>query len=266
MMPRFYRSLAHAVASLRGPVVDPIEPTAPSVPYRDTPLLGIPPLADVYIPPRPSGASAVIVHGGAFVIGSRRMKPVRYLAARLAEAGVAVCAIEYRMIFRGGGLAEALDDVHAALSFWRDRVDRLHLDPARISIIGMSAGGTLALLAAGRDPQIARVVGCFGLYDVDHLRGPAELLPRLLFKTRERAHWDERMPARGEHSRAPTLLLHGDGDGIVPVAQSQRLAASREALGLPTRLVVYPGAPHGFFNVPSRARDEGVREIIEHVR
>jgi hypothetical protein len=29
---------------------------------------------------------------------------------------------------------------------------------------------------------------------------------------------------------------------------------------------VYPDAPHGFFNVPSTARDEGVREIIEYVR
>jgi hypothetical protein len=29
--------------------------------------------------------------------------------------------------------------------------------------------------------------------------------------------------------------------------------------------VIYPDAPHGFFNVPSAARDEGVREIIEFV-
>jgi hypothetical protein len=34
---------------------------------------------------------------------------------------------------------------------------------------------------------------------------------------------------------------------------------------VPTRLVIYAGAPHGFFNLPCTAADAGVGEIIEHV-
>lgn len=259
-------SLRHAYKSLRHPVADPIEPTEVGVRYLTVPRPGVPPLADIYVPAQPTGASAILVHGGAFVIGSRQVKPVRFLASRLCSAGVSVCAVDYRLIFRGGALNEGLDDVRAAFGFWRGRVPELGLDPARISLVGLSAGATLAMLAATRETELARVVGCFGLYDLDHLRGRlAEVLPRLLFRTPDRTQWKQ-LPVHTGHPAIPTLLMHGDDDGVVPVEQSRRLAAAREALGLPTRLVVYEGAPHGFFNVPSHARDEGVREIIEHVR
>ena len=106
----------------------------------------------------------------------------------------------------------------------------------------------------------------FGLYEIDHLRGPAGLLPRLLFGTADRAAWIERSPRFAPQPAAPTLLLHGTDDGLVPVEQARRLAAHRDALGLPTRLVVYPGAPHGFFNLPLPVADAGAQEIVDHVR
>ena len=242
-------------------------PTHAAVRYRDdVPRPGaVAPLADIYLPPRPIGASAVLVHGGAFVAGSRRMKPMRYLAARLHAAGIAVCAIDYRMIFRGGRLEEATADVHDAFAFWFRTTASLGLDLRRVSMVGLSAGATLALLAAPRIPagRLARLAACFGLYDAEHLRGLRALLPRLLFRTNDRAAW--RLPHSAPQTATPTLLLHGAADGLVPVDQARRLAALRESLELPTRLVVYDGAPHGFFNVPVPAAAAAVREIIDHV-
>lgn len=211
--------------------------------------------ADIYLPPTDAKTSVVLVHGGGFVIGSRRMKPMRFLAARLAASGIAVCSVDYRLIFRGGRLAEAVDDVRAALAFWRTRATQLGLT-GNISMIGLSAGATLSLLVAARDP-VARLACCFGLYEITHL---PSLYPRLLFRTRDRDAW--RFDA---HPIAPTLLLHGDADRLVPIAQARRLAAQREALGLPTRLVVYEGARHGFFRSPSPIADAGVRELVAHV-
>jgi len=265
-----YRALAGALWSLRGePAGTALAPTEPAVRYRPGPSRGIAPLADVYVPARATGASAVLVHGGAFVIGSRRMKPVRFLAARLAEAGVAVCAIDYRLIFRGGRLDEAIADVCDAVAFWRRRAPDHALDPDAISLVGLSAGASLALLAAAR-PEAAgvhRVAACFGLYEMDELRGRvAPLLPRLLLDTHDRGAWRDRSPRGAAQPAAPTLLLHGDADGLVPVEQARRLAAHREALGLPTRLVIYPDAPHGFFNQRgSAAAEAGVRELVAHV-
>ena len=212
-------------------------------------------LADLYIPEHASGASVLLVHGGGFVIGSRRMQPMRFVATRLASAGIAVCSVDYRMIFRGGRLAEAVDDVRAALAFWRDRAERLGLTD-HVSLVGLSAGGTIALLVAAREP-VARLACCFGLYEVAHL---PSLYPRLLFRTADRDAW--RLDA---YPAAPTLLLHGEADRLVPVAQARRLAAQREALGLPTRLVVYPGVRHGFLRRASPVAEAAARELVTHV-
>ena len=255
-----YGAVVHALQSLRGTVAQ-LQPTLAAVPYR-TRTRGIAPLADIYLPTRPNGASALLVHGGAFVIGSRRMKPMRFLAARLVASGIAVCTIDYRMIFRGGRFDEAVDDVRAALDFWCQRAPGHGLDGEAVSMIGLSAGGSLGLYAAAhRDAPLARLACCFGLYETEHLRGLSSVLPRLLFRTRDRTKWRF---AAGQPA-VPTLLLHGDADGLVPVEQAHRLAAQRESLGLPTRLVVYPGAPHGFFNVPGTAADSAVRELVDHV-
>jgi len=274
-----------ALWSLRGRTfADEVRPTRSALRYRELSPRGIAPLVDLYLPARATGASVVLVHGGAFVIGSRRMKPMRYLASRLFAAGVAVCAVDYRLVFRGGRLDEAVDDVRAAFAFWRAHAETLELDPRAVSLVGLSAGASLAMLAAAREhDKLHRLACCFGLYEVDHLRGPlTNLMLRLLFRTRDRTAWSQRSPLGAAQPSVPTLLLHGSDDGLVPVEQARRLAARRDELGLPTKLVIYPGAPHGFFNVQSLARpsgrasetpdnfrslaaDAGVREIIDHV-
>ncbi len=228
------------------------------------------PLADVYLPPAnlATGASVILVHGGAFVIGSRAMKPMRYLAAQLVDAGVAVCSIDYRLVFRGGRIDEATDDVHSALEFWRLRARGYGLDAARISLVGLSAGATLSMLVAARlEPlELHRLVSVFGLYELDHLQGPlATLVPRLVFQTDDRDAWHARSPRGMPQPKMPTLLLHGTADGLVPVEQAHRLAAHRASLDLPTKLVIYEGAPHGFFNMPNAACEAGARETIEFV-
>jgi acetyl esterase/lipase len=265
-----YSALLRSLRSLQGaPGVPIVAPTHADVRYREGVLArgAIAPLADLYVPPAPNGASVVLVHGGAFVIGSRRMKPMRYLIAKLVDAGVAVCAIDYRMIFRGGRLDEATAVVMDAFEFWAARTRSLGLDPHRISLVGLSAGATLSLLAAARlaDGRLARLACAFGLYDAAHLRGPAELLPRLLLRSTDRRAWTARLPRHARQPLAPTLLLHGTRDDLVPVAQAHELAAHREMLGLPTKLVIYDGAPHGFFNLPVPEAAAGARAIIEHV-
>ena len=255
-----YRSVLTSLRSLRGdPVTAAVAPTVPGVAVRPGG-----PLADIYVP-EAARASIVLVHGGAFVIGSRRMKPMRYLAAQLTAAGLAVCAIDYRMIFRGGRIGEATDDVVDGFSFWAAQAPAFGLGRAPITMVGLSAGATLSLLAAPRCSGLAGVVSCFGLYEVDHLRGAAALLPRLLFATADRAEWAARSPRHAPQPAIPTLLLHGSDDGLVPVAQAERLAAHRISLGLPTRLVVYQDAPHGYFNLAHHpAAEASVREIVDH--
>jgi acetyl esterase/lipase len=223
---------------------------------------------DLWAPRAPAVGSAVLLlHGGGFTVGHRAMKPMRLLASRLCDAGLAVASADYRMIFRGGRLDESLDDAFTAFAFWREESQRRGWSDGRTSLVGLSAGGALAVLAASQcDPAPHRLVGCFGLYDFDDLRGPlASLLPRVLLRTGDPAQWRARSPLEAPPTPAPTLLLHGTDDGLVPVAQARALAARREALGLPTRLVELPGAPHAFFNAPCEAADRSLRELVAHL-
>lgn len=48
---------------------------------------------------------------------------------------------------------------------------------------------------------------------------------------------------------APTLLIHGDADPLVPLQQSESFAAKLKASGVPTELVVKPGAGHGWLGL-----------------
>ncbi|MBK6812061.1 MAG: alpha/beta hydrolase fold domain-containing protein [Sandaracinaceae bacterium] len=117
------RAVVRTLRTLAAP--DHFEAIAPcevGVPFRALRGRGITPLMDIYRPRDPrSSASVVLVHGGGFVIGSRRMKAMRFLSSRLVAAGLTVASVDYRLIFRGGGLTEALDDVSAGIDFWRSR-------------------------------------------------------------------------------------------------------------------------------------------------
>jgi acetyl esterase/lipase len=90
------------------------------------------------------------------------------------------------------------------------------------------------------------------------LTGPATLYRRLVIG-------DRALPCHADPPVVPTLLLHGAADQLVPDAQAHRLAARRRGVGLPTRLVTYPGAPHGFFNYDHPAARLALDEIRTHV-
>ena len=243
-------AVTRALWSLYRPAaIDCPEPTRTAV-YRGSQR------ADVYLAERPAGGSVVLVHGGGFVLGSRRMKPMRFLASRLLKAGFGVCAVDYRLLGRGGRLENATDDVRFAIDWWRRE------SGAPVSLLGVSAGATLALLA---EAEVERLVSVFGLYDLAWLSGPAaSLLPRLLVGPRET--WRTRSPIEASPGAAPLLLLHGTADGLCPVGQAQAMTARREALGLPTRLVLYDGAPHAFLNDLGPLAETAAADIVEFLR
>ncbi|MFO0627024.1 MAG: alpha/beta hydrolase [Polyangiales bacterium] len=268
MPPLPPRAIVEALWSLRGPVDNERPPTVSALRYRAESRRGIAPLLDLWAPRAPATGSAVLlVHGGGFTVGHRAMKPMRLLASRLCDAGFAVASADYRMILRGGRLDESLDDARAAFAFWHETAQRRGWSDGRTSLVGLSAGGALAVLAASGSAVVPhRLVGCFGLYDFDDLRGPlASLLPRLLLRTRDPSTWRARSPLEAPPTPAPTLLLHGTHDTLVPITQARRLAARRLALGRPTRLVELVGAPHAFFNTPGEAADRALGEILAHL-
>ena len=155
---------------------------------------------------------------------------------------------------------DAVADVRLGLRHIKLHAADYGADPARIGVWGASAGGHLALVAGAMaddgDPtaanpleragnRIAAVVAYFpptdltalvqGLPKVGVFNFDAKLLPSVSPILRV----DSRCP--------PTLMLHGDADRTVPLAQSEAMHAALDKAGVENRLKVFAGADHDFY-------------------
>ncbi len=209
------------------------------------PRRGIAPRVDVTVPPGPRGA-VLLVHGGGFVTGSRKMPAIRRCAAAVNAAGFASLALDYRLLLRGGRFDEALDDVLACMAWWRAVASDHGVPPDHLTLWGLSAGAALAGIAATEGGAQAWI-GAYGPYDFRRLPGfGAGTLPtRLLLGTAEPRAVLARSPLARATAPIPTLLFHGTRDSLVPIAHAEALAAERMAAGLPVTLRAVD-AGHGY--------------------
>lgn len=141
---------------------------------------------DLYLPKdAKSDAKAVpalvAVHGGGWVQGAR--DAFKYWGPYLAARGIAVFSISYRLAVKTKTFPEAVQDVLAGVQFLRGKAGGFGIDPARIGLLGASAGAHLAALAAisgkkflggypddafaATDASVKALVGVYGIYDVN---------------------------------------------------------------------------------------------------
>ena len=209
------------------------------------PRKGIAPRVDLTVPPAPRGA-VLLIHGGGFVTGSRRMASIRGCAAAANAAGFASLALDYRLLARGGRFDEALDDVLACMAWWRAVAPEHGVPPDRLALWGLSAGAALAGIAA-TEGRAQAWIGAYGPYDLRRLPGfGAGTLPtRMLLGTVDPAALLARSPLARATAPIPTLLFHGTRDSLVPIAHAESLVAARRAAGLPVTLRAVE-AGHGY--------------------
>ena len=102
---------------------------------------------DLYLPKGAKAAPALVaVHGGGWVQGVRAA--FQYWGPYLAARGYAMFSISYRLATKGKMFPQAVQDVLAGVQFVRGKAGEFGIDPQRIGIMGASAGGHLASLAA----------------------------------------------------------------------------------------------------------------------
>lgn len=199
----------------------------------------------------------VLVHGGSWQARYGRVV-MRGLAGDLVRRGWATWNIEYRRVGNGGGWPHTFADVAAAV----DRLAELDapLDLARVSMLGHSAGGHLALWAASRENLPAGSPGDssagprVGLQSVVALAGVCDLqgayrrwrggaVRALMGGPPERlqARYEAADPLRLLPAAAPVLLVHGVRDETVSVELSRAYAAAAHSVGAAVELVEVPG-------------------------
>ena len=107
--------------------------------------------------------AAIIVHGGGWVRGDRKYD-VAPLFKPLADAGFAWFSIDYRLASDPLHFGIAVNDVEAAIRFVKERAQDYRIDADRIALIGESAGGQLAGMAALNNARGTSVKAVVAIY------------------------------------------------------------------------------------------------------
>lgn len=163
----------------------------------------------------------------------------------------------------GGG---DLQDLVAAADYL---VSTGYVARSKIAVLGGSYGGYLTLAALAFTPERwAAGVDLYGISSIVTLARTTDplLLPYLTREmgslTTNLALMRERSPLlRAEAIRAPLLILQGDDDPRVPLAESRQIAeAVRRRHGV-VDLVVYPGEGHGFHKLEDQL--DSMRRAVE---
>lgn len=205
---------------------------------------------------------AVVLHGGYWQPPYTRLI-MRPMCLDLVSRGYAALNVEYRRLGKeGGGWPQTFEDVAAATDHLAELEDP-SLDLERVTMLGHSAGGQLALWAAGRGQLPAGAVGAapavcvqrvLALAAVSDLAGagrPAhELLGGGPSDVPER--WAQADPMRRIPLAVPVGLVHATGDETVSVLRSREYAAAARAAGAEVSLAETPGGHRDLIDPDSR--------------
>lgn len=231
--------------------------------------------------PRTNDLKPAIVYfpGGGFI--SADHEKYAEMRTALARAGFVVAAAEYRVV--PDKFPALVQDGKAAIRYLRAHAKEYGIDPARIGVIGDSAGGYVAQMLGTTNGEKAFDKGDFldsssdvqaavTLYGISDLRSIGEGFPVAVQKVHESPAVTEALllngPAFGtfpgasitsvpdkalaassmghvEGKKPPFLIMHGTADTLVSPAQSAHLYEALKAGRNNVDYVLVEGAGHG---------------------
>jgi acetyl esterase/lipase len=221
-------------------------------------------VADLHMP-REQGVHPVVVvlHGGYWQPPYTRLV-MRPLCLDLAARGYAAYNVEYRRLGRdGGGWPQTFQDVAAAIDHLA-RLQDTSLDLDRVMLLGHSAGGQLALWAAGRawlppgavgSTPAVRAAGVVALAAVSDLESAGAPARELLGggPTAVPGRWAQADPIRRLPLEVPVGMVHAIDDETVSVEHSRAYSAAARAAGGVVTLTEAPGGHRDPIDPSSRA-------------
>ncbi len=218
--------------------------------------------AELHRPAARSHGIVVVLHGG-FWRAVYDWTLGRPLAESLARHGWTALNLEYRRVGNGGGFPETFDDVAAGIDRLADVDD---LDTSRVITLGHSAGGQLAVWAAGR-PQLdddrwsspkVPVTGAVAQAGVLDLRAAVErglggdAVANFLGADADGRH-DVADPLARVPLDVPVWCIHGRDDLQVPLEQSQAYVTAARAAGAQAALATVDGDHYALIDTTTRA-------------
>jgi dipeptidyl aminopeptidase/acylaminoacyl peptidase len=223
---------------------------------------------------KPGKPLPLIVHphgGPTGITANDYLSPARWVY-HLTQRGFAIFMPNYRGS-TGWGIAFAEanlgdlggNDFQDIMTGIDALIERGIADPKRLGIGGWSYGGYLTAWAITQTNRFRAAVVGAGIVNWLSFHGTSYLCRW------DELHYNANPYARGgvydkfspinfiENAVTPTLILHGEKDGDVPVSQGYELHRALKDHGVPTELVIYPREPHGV------AETTHVKDLIQRV-
>lgn len=206
---------------------------------------------------RPSPAVVVLPGGGYGRLADHEGAAV---AEWLNTLGIAAFVAHYRVAPHRHPLP--LLDAARAMRWVRHHAPRLGVDPARVGVLGFSAGGHLAGLLSTESGSMLPE-GPHDAIDAEDARpGLAVLCYPVVSLAGSAAHQGSAANLLGEDAREPALtalsieqrvtsstpsmfLWHTADDPVVPLDNTLHLASALARHQVPVEVHVYPHGPHG---------------------
>ena len=224
--------------------------------------------------PKRALPTIIYLHGGAWRSGSYRN--LSGGAWNLAKQGFAVAAVEFRS--SDDAIYPApLNDCRAAIGFIKQNARNYSLDAKKIGVYGISTGGHLAALLAFTSSSVRCAALESAPSDLLSLNQGARLdwnapdspLSRFLGGTiQQKSELAKRASPLfyADEYAPPILLLHGDADEFVPIAQSEKLVQKLKSAGATVEFQVFAGEAHGLKNERAKADAQIARFFVRYLR
>jgi acetyl esterase/lipase len=228
--------------------------------------------------PRPA---LLIVHGGGWGGGDKRLRQFTGLMLDYAAHGYVAASVNYRLTAEAA-LPAAIADVKNAVRYWRAHAKEYGLDPNRIGVYGNSAGAHLAamLALAGKDADLegdgpyqnyssAVQAVCTSGTPTDLMKGRLGTPPRslALFGGPEGLAEKARRSSPVTYARKsipPYLMIQGSADATIPPDDSRELFQALRAAGAKdVTLMMIQDAGHNVFVAHAPETEAAMRAFFE---
>lgn len=199
----------------------------------------------------------IFFHGGGWVAGhAGQFNPQ---AEHLANRGMVAIEVQYRLLKGKSTPQICVEDAKSAVRWVREHSAELGVNPNKIAEAGGSAGGYMAAFATmvpgWNDPKdnlsISPKADLLVLYNPVIDNSPSGFGYKRFGKDYKRySPYFYTSPLT-----PPTLIMSGTNDKLIHADVLKEFRNTLEEAGVPCKLILFPGAGHGFFNYQPHLRE-----------
>jgi len=228
---------------------------------------------DIYLPPNPKKSHPLLIwiHGGGWTAGNKYgdMDYMKSLVKTVLDSGYVLASINYRFATEAVFPAQ-IQDCNQAIDFLYENAANYSINRNRIALIGFSAGGHLAsLVGTSNNNEIPefnpnREKPNFKIRAVVDFYGPSDFIARIgsmkLDEGNQKSTSTNLLGVQPvlrpdlakfaspttyiDKDDPPFLIIHGEKDQQVPITLSKLLDSYLKLAGVPSEMIIVPGAPH----------------------